>query len=100
MAAIVVAANPVRACFPLLRRAIDKSSRSIVRIDSSRAPMAVPPSPCTKVCTLDPACGLCRGCGRTLIEIERWLGFSDAERARIMALLPERMAQARLACPG
>jgi predicted Fe-S protein YdhL (DUF1289 family) len=49
-------------------------------------------TPCTKICALDPATGFCRGCGRTLDEISDWSGLSDAERRRIMTLLPERLA--------
>ena len=41
---------------------------------------------------LDPPSGLCRGCGRTLAEIERWIAYSDGERARVMAELPGRLA--------
>ena len=41
---------------------------------------------------LDSASGLCRGCGRSLSEIERWTAYSDGERARVMAELPERLA--------
>ncbi|HWA89654.1 MAG TPA: DUF1289 domain-containing protein [Rhizomicrobium sp.] len=48
-------------------------------------------SPCIKVCVIDPASRLCKGCGRTLDEIARWGGMTDGERARIMAALPERM---------
>jgi len=47
-------------------------------------------SPCIKICTLDARSGLCLGCGRTIDEIARWGGMSDAERARIMAELPAR----------
>ena len=36
-------------------------------------------SPCVNICTLDPATGLCRGCGRTGDEIARWTAMSDAE---------------------
>jgi predicted Fe-S protein YdhL (DUF1289 family) len=54
-------------------------------------------TPCTKICTLDPAAGLCIGCGRTLDEIARWTTMSDAERRRVIAELAERLA-ARL--PG
>jgi 2-hydroxychromene-2-carboxylate isomerase len=46
-------------------------------------------SPCVNVCVLDPARGTCRGCGRTLDEIARWGGMSDAERDAIM----ERLAR-------
>jgi len=56
-------------------------------------------SPCIKVCVIDPASGLCAGCGRTLAEIGRWGALSDAERASIMAGLPARMDRAGLATP-
>jgi predicted Fe-S protein YdhL (DUF1289 family) len=48
-------------------------------------------SPCIKICVFDPVSGRCSGCGRTLDEIAQWSSFSDAERRRIMAELPERM---------
>jgi predicted Fe-S protein YdhL (DUF1289 family) len=50
-------------------------------------------SPCTKICTIDPASGLCIGCGRTLSEIAQWLALSANDRRRIMAELPTRMAR-------
>jgi predicted Fe-S protein YdhL (DUF1289 family) len=40
-----------------------------------------------------PATGLCAGCGRTLDEIARWGTMSEAERARIMAALPQRLKE-------
>jgi predicted Fe-S protein YdhL (DUF1289 family) len=49
-------------------------------------------TPCLRICTLDPASGLCRGCGRSIEEIAGWSRYSDLERARIMALLPRRLA--------
>jgi hypothetical protein len=48
-------------------------------------------SPCVKLCVLDPASGLCSGCGRSLEEIGAWLDLSDEERRRIMVELPARM---------
>jgi uncharacterized protein len=54
--------------------------------------MASIESPCTKICTVDPSSRLCLGCGRSLAEIERWLFFTAAERAKIMTELPERLA--------
>ncbi len=57
-------------------------------------------TPCVKVCTLDHASGLCLGCGRTIDEIARWSGMSDAERARIMAELPARNAARSVAKAG
>jgi predicted Fe-S protein YdhL (DUF1289 family) len=47
-------------------------------------------SPCTKVCTIDPRSNLCRGCGRTLDEIARWMSLGESERERIMTELPQR----------
>jgi hypothetical protein len=54
-------------------------------------------SPCIKICALDPASDLCRGCGRTLDEIARWYGLSNDERLRIMAELPARITSLRQA---
>jgi uncharacterized protein len=54
--------------------------------------MANVESPCTKICTVDPDSRLCLGCGRSLAEIERWLFLTGAERAKIMAELPDRLA--------
>lgn len=58
-------------------------------------PMIAIQTPCTKVCTLDPESGLCIGCGRTGGEIASWSAYSERERARIMALLPGRLARSR-----
>ncbi|PDT13704.1 Fe-S oxidoreductase [Rhizobium sp. J15] len=51
-------------------------------------------TPCIHVCSMDPGSGFCTGCGRTLQEIGGWMGYSDAERRRIMALLPARLSGA------
>jgi len=48
-------------------------------------------TPCEKICVVDPASGLCRGCGRSPTEIERWTAYSDGDRSRIMAELPRRL---------
>ena len=50
-------------------------------------------TPCIKVCVVDGASSLCLGCLRTLSEIGGWAGFTDAERAGIMAHLPHRRAR-------
>jgi predicted Fe-S protein YdhL (DUF1289 family) len=49
-------------------------------------------TPCTRVCVVHPTANLCIGCGRSLDEIARWIDLGDAERARIMAQLPARVA--------
>jgi predicted Fe-S protein YdhL (DUF1289 family) len=53
-------------------------------------------TPCIAVCLIDPASGLCFGCGRTLPEIARWHRLSGADRLALMAELPARMAEAGL----
>jgi predicted Fe-S protein YdhL (DUF1289 family) len=55
-------------------------------------------TPCNRVCVVHPARGFCIGCGRTLDEIARWMDFAPAERARIVAQLPSRLAA--LSGPG
>lgn len=53
-------------------------------------------SPCNKVCVIDEQSGYCRGCQRTLDEIARWGGMSEAEqRAVLEALAARREAQLR-----
>ena len=54
------------------------------------------PTPCTKVCVIDAASGLCRGCGRTIDEIAQWAGLSDETRRTIMSGLSARMVAAGL----
>ncbi len=58
---------------------------------ASAAPRPIA-SPCTNICRMDDATGWCLGCGRTLDEIARWGGTSDADRDAVRAALPERMA--------
>ena len=50
-------------------------------------------SPCTNVCEMDPATGLCRGCLRTIDEIVAWGALDDDARRAVMAELPERRAR-------
>ena len=52
-------------------------------------------TPCVNVCIVDGESGLCLGCQRTLAEVAAWSRFSDAERAEIMAGLPERRVRIR-----
>jgi len=54
-------------------------------------------SPCVKICTLDARSGLCLGCGRTVDEIARWIEIGEADRARIIAELPWRLAASHAA---
>lgn len=49
-------------------------------------------SPCTKVCIIHAAKGICLGCGRSLSEIAAWSSLSGQERTRLIADLPRRLA--------
>jgi predicted Fe-S protein YdhL (DUF1289 family) len=50
-------------------------------------------SPCTSVCTIDQASGLCAGCARTLDEIASWGGYSDEQKRAVLGRLPARRAR-------
>ena len=49
-------------------------------VPDSSSPVA---SPCTSVCTMDPASGFCAGCFRTLNEIAAWSALSDTDKEKI-----------------
>lgn len=57
--------------------------------------MSDPSSPCTGVCTIDEASGLCLGCGRTLDEIVGWGALSEPQRLAAMSELPVRLGAGR-----
>jgi predicted Fe-S protein YdhL (DUF1289 family) len=47
-------------------------------------------SPCVRVCEMDTASGLCRGCLRTIREIALWSELSPVQRHAVLARLPAR----------
>ena len=49
-------------------------------------------TPCVQVCVMDPASGLCIGCGRNTAEIGSWMALPPGQRREIMAALPQRMS--------
>lgn len=51
-----------------------------------------PPSPCVKICVLDPAARMCLGCKRTIEEIAGWSRLSGGDKRRVLARIE---AQAR-----
>lgn len=48
------------------------------------------PSPCVKVCVMDPATNLCQGCRRTLEEIAGWPAYTATEKRRVLARVAKR----------
>jgi predicted Fe-S protein YdhL (DUF1289 family) len=67
-----------------------------MRPNSKLEAQVAPPSPCTKVCTLD-AQGFCAGCLRTGAEIGRWMSMSAAEQWQLIAQLEARRKLRELA---
>jgi predicted Fe-S protein YdhL (DUF1289 family) len=55
--------------------------------------VAAIPSPCTSVCTIDPATGWCAGCLRTIDEIAAWGSLDDGAKRAVWKSLPERRAE-------
>ena len=49
-------------------------------------------SPCTSVCTMDEATGLCIGCFRTLDEIAMWGVLPDDDKRAVWSALALRRA--------
>jgi len=54
-----------------------------------------PPSPCTGVCRIEPASGLCGGCARTLQEIADWPMLTVREKDALLLRLAERTKPAQ-----
>jgi predicted Fe-S protein YdhL (DUF1289 family) len=60
--------------------------------------MSVPPeqvpSPCTKVCALDPRSGYCIGCYRTIDEVANWVEMSAEDKRAVLERVACRRALA------
>lgn len=52
--------------------------------------MSKVPSPCVKVCVMDPGGELCRGCFRSLEEIACWTSYTEAEKAEVWRRIARR----------
>jgi predicted Fe-S protein YdhL (DUF1289 family) len=55
------------------------------------------PSPCTGICKMDDALGVCLGCARTSGEIAEWSLANDQRRSAIWTVLPRRFDKLGLA---
>ena len=51
------------------------------------------PSPCTSICRIDAARGLCEGCLRTLDEIAGWSRMDDAAKRGVWRTIGLRASQ-------
>ncbi|MEO5845421.1 MAG: DUF1289 domain-containing protein [Caldimonas sp.] len=52
-------------------------------------------SPCTGICSIEPASGWCDGCLRTIEEIAAWGALDDRSRREVLKRLPARRATRR-----
>ena len=52
-------------------------------------------TPCVNLCWMNPALGLCEGCGRTRDELAQWCFMTEEQRLAIMAVLPARLDDLR-----
>lgn len=57
----------------------------------AHTPLAIR-SPCVKVCELDPANGLCRGCYRTQEERDWWVAYSAPQQRDVLQRCEQRRA--------
>ncbi len=59
----------------------------------SRSSAATPTpvrSPCVKVCEMDPATQLCRGCFRTQEERDWWVAYGDDQQREVLRRCEQR----------
>jgi predicted Fe-S protein YdhL (DUF1289 family) len=56
------------------------------------------PSPCRRLCTLDPH-DVCMGCGRTIGEICGWSAMDDTVRRQVLEQAERRVAPYRARYP-
>jgi predicted Fe-S protein YdhL (DUF1289 family) len=47
-------------------------------------------SPCVKVCEMDPATQLCRGCCRTQDERDWWVAYTDDQQRQVLQRCEQR----------
>ena len=51
------------------------------------------PSPCVRICVVDDARDICRGCYRTLDEISRWASYTSAQKFELLDELAQRRSR-------
>jgi uncharacterized protein len=48
------------------------------------------PSPCVRICVVDEARDICRGCYRTLDEISKWASYTSGQKFALLDELARR----------
>ena len=58
---------------------------ALTSLDMNKALTPTPVrSPCVKVCEMDEAVGLCKGCFRTQDERDWWVAYTDAQQREVL----------------
>lgn len=52
------------------------------------------PSPCVKICVLDPDTRMCRGCYRTVDEVAQWVEYTAEEKLAVLERVAQRKKEA------
>jgi predicted Fe-S protein YdhL (DUF1289 family) len=52
-----------------------------------------PSSPCIAVCSTALGDDICRGCGRTVVEVSTWVMMTDEQKERVWTRLEEQWRQ-------
>lgn len=52
------------------------------------------PSPCVKICVLDPDTRMCRGCFRSIDEVAEWVEYSPEEKLAVLERIAQRKKEA------
>ena len=52
------------------------------------------PSPCVKICVLDPDTRMCRGCCRSIDEVAEWVEYSPEEKLAVLERIAQRKKEA------
>ncbi|WP_188704258.1 DUF1289 domain-containing protein [Silvimonas iriomotensis] len=60
---------------------------------------ARPATPCIAVCSTGMGDDVCRGCGRTFVEVSQWVMMTDEERGAVFDRLEAHWAKAGLPPP-
>ncbi|STR45208.1 DUF1289 domain-containing protein [Iodobacter fluviatilis] len=58
-----------------------------------------PDSPCIAVCSTALGDEICRGCGRSVVEVSTWVMMSDEDKNKIWARLEEQWRQGGKVAP-
>ncbi len=52
------------------------------------------PSPCVKICVLDPVTRMCQGCYRTIDEVAEWVEYTPEEKRAVLERVERRKKEA------